>query len=168
MGGIFLAFSDFLMGSLDTSGEPCGSNVMKQINVDVIGSIFIDLFMLLVPVSLALPIAAHYAAPGKAPLAWLASAAAIYCLGCFLVTGMGNVPMNNTLAAATGAKQSAYWHETYLSRWTALNTVRTCACLAASAAYLVALVLLAETSSSASKTPPAEPTDTSLLMTERP
>ena len=46
VGGVFLAFSDFLMRSLREIGEPCGSNAMKAINVAVFRYVFIPMFML--------------------------------------------------------------------------------------------------------------------------
>ena len=59
---------------------------------------------------------------------WLLAGALFYFIGTFLVTGLGNVPLNEQLAAVTVTDADAVtvW-EYYLDRWTLLNTVRTVA-----------------------------------------
>lgn len=162
--GCFLDFSDFMMRSLAEAGEPCGSRVMKQVNVDVIGSVFIAQFIGMAPLSIALPIIGNALRLKRGPLLWLSFAAVCYCGGCFLVTGAGNVPMNNKLASFH--VPTLYWRQEYLPRWTALNTWRTAACLVTSAAYLVAFTLLADLSSAYHPTTPLlhTPPDASLLI----
>ena len=58
----------------------------------------------------------------------LLAGALSYIVGTFLVTGMGNVPLNNELAAASPDDAAARetWAR-YLVRWTRLNTARTIA-----------------------------------------
>ncbi len=62
--------------------------------------------------------------------------AVIYFVGTFLVTVMGNVPLNDQLAAvsATDPSAIALWDH-YLVRWTQLNTLRTVAPALALAAF---------------------------------
>ncbi len=59
-------------------------------------------------------------------------AAAIYLIGCFGVTMLGNVPLNNMLEslAAGSPEGQAFWNS-YISKWTLWNTVRTIACMLA-------------------------------------
>lgn len=59
-------------------------------------------------------------------------------IGMFVVTLIGNVPLNNRLDAAdpASAEGKAVWSD-YLTRWTLLNHLRTVACIA-SMALLVA------------------------------
>ena len=52
VGGIFLAFSDFLMRSLSRTGKVSGISVMQTINKKVSCIVFMSLFLGLVPVSL--------------------------------------------------------------------------------------------------------------------
>jgi uncharacterized membrane protein len=68
--------------------------------------------------------------------------ALLYVIGTFLVTGLGNVPMNNELAAvsATDAAAVAVW-EHYLERWTLLNAIRTIAAVAAVLAFTCGLII---------------------------
>mmetsp|Transcript_3977 Transcript_3977/g.15834 ORF Transcript_3977/g.15834 Transcript_3977/m.15834 type:complete len:129 (-) Transcript_3977:1323-1709(-) len=115
---------------------------MKSINVEVFHWVFMALFLGLVPVTLATAAVAATAMRGPWSR-WLYACAATYCVGCFLVTGAGNVPMNNELADLQGHAQSSYWTGTYVPRWTLLNTIRTVACVAASGCALVAYGLLA-------------------------
>jgi uncharacterized membrane protein len=56
----------------------------------------------------------------------------------------GNVPLNNQLAALapTATSQAlAFWKETYMTRWVALNSLRTLACFLASGFTLAALII---------------------------
>mmetsp|Transcript_16962 Transcript_16962/g.20800 ORF Transcript_16962/g.20800 Transcript_16962/m.20800 type:complete len:242 (-) Transcript_16962:203-928(-) len=136
VGGTFLSFSDFLMRSLKIAGEPAGSTVMKEINLQVFHYVFIPTFMALVPSTIITAIAGSI--PRGPWSKWLIASSVIYIFGCFLVTGMGNVPMNNQLAALTGSAQSQYWQHTYLPKWTLYNTIRTLACIASSVCSLIA------------------------------
>jgi uncharacterized membrane protein len=67
-----------------------------------------------------------------------------YLLGCFLVTVVFNVPMNNALAALPVASpdRAARW-TAYLANWTTWNHVRTAASLAAAALLTIASQSLA-------------------------
>ena len=64
-----------------------------------------------------------------------------YVAGTFLVTVLGNVPLNNRLAAALAAEPSAkgLWDH-YLVQWTKLNHVRTAAAMLAVLLYALGLM----------------------------
>ncbi|MEM7566237.1 MAG: anthrone oxygenase family protein [Pseudomonadota bacterium] len=136
LGGVFLAFSDFIMRALARS--PGGAEAMQSINREVFRVVFMALFLSMVPVSLILAIGAWMTAP--APVPFLV-AAALYVLGCFAVTAAGNVPLNNRLAGMDAATPEAqgWWQAEYGPRWTRLNTVRTLACFASAWLLLGAL-----------------------------
>ncbi len=70
----------------------------------------------------------------------IVAAALFYIVGCFLVTMMFNVPLNNALAAVNpdSVEGATLWKH-YLSRWTMWNTIRTAASLLAAAAFILAL-----------------------------
>lgn len=132
LGGVFLAFSDFIMRALGTTDG--GAEAMQAINREVFRIVFMTLFLGAVPLSLVLLVGAlRYGAHVT-----LALAAVVYLVGSFAVTVFGNVPLNNKLAAHDAASPDGarYFTEVYLPRWTRLNTVRTGACLAASALAL--------------------------------
>jgi len=67
--------------------------------------------------------------------------AVLYLVGTFLVTGLGNVPMNERLAAVSSTDSEAVpvWDH-YLDRWTLLNTIRTVAAGAASLMFTLGLM----------------------------
>lgn len=132
LGGVFLAFSDFIMRALGIAGGPAA---MQAINREVFRYVFIPLFFIMVPVSLVLGAGALTMAANPWPFV---AAAAIYIAGVFGVTGFFNVPMNNALAAldAASADGQRYWTATYLPNWTFWNSVRAGACLAAAALLL--------------------------------
>ena len=68
---------------------------------------------------------------------YLVAAGVVYVVGCVGVTMAFNVPRNNRLArvAAGSAEAEQVWKR-YLVEWTAWNTVRTVASLAATAALI--------------------------------
>ena len=140
VGGVLLAFSDFVMRALDKTSGAGGIEAMQSLNREVMRWIFMSFFLGLAPLSL------FFCAYG---LIWaeasfgvpLAIAGGLYFFGCFVLTVFGNVPMNNALGGLDAASEEAktYWSQTYLPRWTALNTLRTVACYAAAAVLLFGL-----------------------------
>ena len=66
--------------------------------------------------------------------------ALLYVVGCVLVTVMFNVPLNNKLKAVNpeSSDGTSLW-SAYLTTWTAWNTVRTVASLAASVLFILAI-----------------------------
>ena len=62
-------------------------------------------------------------------------------MGTFLVTGLGNVPLNDQLAAVFATDPAALdvW-EHYLGRWTMWNHVRTTAAMVAALLYALGLM----------------------------
>lgn len=139
LGGVFLAFSDFLMRSLQKTPGDAGMKVMQSINREVFRYVFIPVFLAMVPITLVLAVTAYALLP--APGLFMA-AAAIYVLGAFGVTMFGNVPMNNRLEASSADSKEgrAYWETRYLPYWTLYNTVRTAACVLSACVLLLALV----------------------------
>ncbi len=138
LGGVFLAFSDFIMRALRATGGAGGPEAMQAINREVLRYVFVPLLLAMAPISLALAIGA---ATTAAEPALFIGAAAIYLVGAFGVTIARNVPMNNALAALDpgSAEGLDYWRSSYLPRWTFWNSVRTVACLASSVLLLVAV-----------------------------
>lgn len=140
IGGVFLAFSDFIMRALSLTSGQGGVEAMQTINREVFRWVFMALFLGLAPVSLL--IAAYGAfgiGDGAGVLMMLAGL--MYFLGCFGVTVACNVPMNNALSGmeTSAAETRDYWIRTYLPRWTFWNTVRTIACGLSAALLLFAL-----------------------------
>lgn len=142
LGGVFLAFSDFIMRALAKTSGTGGVEAMQVINREVFHWVFMVLFIGMAPVSLLLGTYGAIWLGGTAGVL-MTLAALAYLLGCFGVTVGRNVPMNEALAGMdlTDAATGTYWTGTYLPRWTIWNSVRTVACFA-SAALLLGGVLL--------------------------
>ncbi|MEM7230022.1 MAG: anthrone oxygenase family protein [Planctomycetota bacterium] len=138
--GIFLAFSDFLMRSFDRSATVAGAEVMQVINREVFRTLFMVMFIGLVPLSMLLAVGAVFYTDGAARWFVIAGGAS-YIVGVFGVTAAGNVPMNNRLDGMDHTTEDAatYWKNTYIPRWTRFNTFRTIMCIVATVCWLLAL-----------------------------
>ncbi len=145
VGGVFLAFSDFIMRALSVTSGHGGAEAMQAINREVFRWVFMTLFLGLAVMSLALIVLAVLGQTGPAA-PFVAAAGLVYLLGCFGVTVVFNVPMNEALAGMDLSQDAtrAYWTGTYLPRWTFWNTVRTVACAVAAALLLFGLTMLAQ------------------------
>ena len=140
VGGVFLAFSDFVMRSLAlTSG---GVEAMQSINREVFRWIFMVLFIGLAPVSLFIAGYGGWVLGGQ-PGTLMLLAGVIYFVGCFGVTIFFNVPLNEALAGMDAQIDAtrACWKGTYLPRRTFWNSVRTAACAVSALRLLFALLL---------------------------
>lgn len=116
-----------------------GMRAMQGINEAAVGAPLMTLMFGTAVVAIALgattllteqPIAGH---------SWMLIGLAIYFVGVVVVTIVGNVPMNDALAAmsASDLKGHAYWG-TYLSHWTLINHLRTVTSAVAAIAFFVA------------------------------
>jgi uncharacterized membrane protein len=139
MGGVFFAFSVFVMKALSKLPPAQGIAAMQSINVVVLNPGFLLVFAgtAVACVVLAILACLRWSEPGAA---WLLAGGVLYVAGNFLVTMAGNVPLNDALAAVDpqGAGAAARWAD-YLSRWMVWNHVRTLTGAAALAAFIVAL-----------------------------
>ena len=139
LAGLYFAFSAFIMTSLGRIDQAAGISAMNAINVDIVRSSFLPLFLgtTLVSALLAGFAILRWSEPG----AWaLLAGGVIYVLGMFVVTMLFNVPLNDALAAVApaSAEGGAVWAR-YLRDWTLWNHVRTLACTAATALYILAI-----------------------------
>jgi len=150
VGGVFLAFSDFIMRSLSLTGGTGGVEAMQVINREVFRWVFMALFLGMAAVSLVI---VGYGATNLAhPSGGLILVAGlVYLIGCFGVTVFFNVPMNEALAGMNLSEDAthAYWTGTYLPRWTFWNTVRTLACGASAALLLFGLLWMTQAQAAA-------------------
>ncbi len=140
VGGIFFAFSSFVMKALARVPSAEGIAAMQSINVVVLNPSFLSAFigtavLSLVAAGLAL------AGWGRPPASFFLGGAIFYLVGTFLVTALGNVPLNDQLAAVSATDPGArdVW-ERYLGRWTMWNHVRTAAAMAAALLYSLGLM----------------------------
>ena len=141
VGGVFFAFSNFVMAALARLPVPQGIAAMNSINVTVINPWFMAVFLGTPVLSVILIIMAlfKWSEPGSL---LIIAASLIYIVGSFLVTMIFNVPLNDALAAAAPASSegAALWAR-YLKEWTWWNHVRTALPLAAMVLFIIALVV---------------------------
>lgn len=137
VGGVFLAFSDFIMRSLAITRGSSGVEAMQVINREVFRWVFMTLFVGMAAGSLAI-IGFGAFGPGGSAGTIIMLAGAVYLVGCFGVTLFFNVPMNEALADMELSSDATedYWVQTYLPRWTFWNSVRTVACTVSAALLL--------------------------------
>lgn len=139
VGGVFLAFSTFVMNALAQLPPSQGIAAMQRINVTVLNPLFLGTFM--GTALLATAAAVLCCTPWSGPRsAWLLAAGLLYLVGSFLVTVACNVPRNDRLARldAASPEASAYWSR-YVRDWTRWNHVRTASSMASSVCAAIAL-----------------------------
>ena len=142
IGGVFFAFSSFVMVALARLPPAQGIAAMQSINIVVINPVFLTTFMGTAVACVGLAVLSLLAwTPGGI---YAPAGCALYLIGTILVTMACNVPLNDRLAAvnAASAEGAALWTH-YVRRWTTWNHVRTAAALAASVAFIAALSLAA-------------------------
>ncbi|MDF2116238.1 DUF1772 domain-containing protein [Roseiarcaceae bacterium H3SJ34-1] len=140
VGGIFYAFSSFVMAALGRLPPAHGAAAMNAINVTVITPSFMIAFMGTALVSLVLA-GSSFFWWGQTGARVTFAASLIYLVGCFGVTTACNVPLNNRLAAITPQQEAVLWAH-YLDRWTLWNHVRTAASVVAAVLFTAVLFLI--------------------------
>lgn len=139
MAGIYFAFSTFVMTALGRLDQTAGIAAMNAINVDIVRSLFMPLFLGTTVASAALMVMGvlRVSEPGAVRMI---VGGGLYVIGMFVVTMVFNVPLNNTLAAVgPSAPEAASVWATYLKDWTFWNHVRTVASVVACALFIAAL-----------------------------
>jgi uncharacterized membrane protein len=140
VGGVFYAFSSFVMPGLERLPAAQGVAAMKEINITAEHPAFMVAFMGTTALCLYLGV--------RGVLDWgdtratlLVAGSALYLAGAFLLTIAYNVPLNNELAGLSphAADAAQRWQE-YLDQWNWANHLRGAASVAAAAAYLGALL----------------------------
>lgn len=133
-GGVFFAFSTFMMAALDRLGPSAAVAAMNSINRVILNPWFLGLFL-----------GTGAAGAAAAALAWMTGSSAaivaggaLYLAGSILVTGTQNVPLNDALARVEPGGEDAMWR-LYRERWTRWNHVRTAACAGATALFAAGL-----------------------------
>jgi uncharacterized membrane protein len=137
--GVFFAFSNFIMPAFARLSASQGMPVMQSINITVLNPLFLSIFTgtAVLICMLAAMAVFGYASAGTLRIV---AAALIYIIGCFGVTMMLNVPLNDALdkTDSLSAEGAAFWAD-FLISWTFWNSVRTFASLAAGALLISAL-----------------------------
>lgn len=138
-GGVFVAFSTFVMPALGDLPPSRGTAAMQSVNRAAMTPLFMALLFGTAALSAGLAVAGARA--WGEPHAWrLLAGAGLYLAGVIGTTIAFHVPRNDALAAVdpSSAEAPARW-ASYLSEWTAGNHVRAIAGLAAALAFADAL-----------------------------
>lgn len=139
IGGIYFAFSTFIMTSLASISTESGVAAMNAIDRVIVRSLFMPVFLGMVIISAVLVILAiRQWTMGAGSL--IIAGALFYVVASFISTIVFNVPLNDKLATFRGNEPAAaeFW-AVYLKDWTFWNHVRTIASLAASVAFMAAI-----------------------------
>jgi len=140
--GIFFAFSTFIMTAFSRIPAEQGIAAMNSINVTIVRSPFMALFLPTVILCIVIAVLAVINWRGGASSLMLAGAA-LYVFASFVSTIVFNVPMNDALAKVSGnGPEAVQLWTTYLRDWTLWNHVRTIASLLASVAFVRALMII--------------------------
>jgi uncharacterized membrane protein len=138
VGGVFFAFSNFVMPALARLPSAGGIAAMNSINVTVVTPVFMTaLFGTgLICVILVGGAIVGWSQPGAS---WLLAGALIYLVGGPIVTMVFNVPLNDALAAVdpAGSSAAAVWAG-YLRDWVMWNHVRAVTSVVALGCFIVA------------------------------
>lgn len=139
IGGVFFAFSVFVMKALALLPASQGIAAMQRINVVVLNPVFFGVFIGTAVFAAVCVLAGFF--PWGTPKSMLLLGAGLsYLGGSFGVTAAFNVPRNERLSsmAADSPQAAAYW-PVYVHEWTRWNHVRTAASLVSAACAAGAL-----------------------------
>ena len=140
--GVFLTFSSFVMPALARIAPASGVSAMQAINIVVVPSLFIKVYLLTTIVSALLMLAPAFG--GSEVATWLSCIAGVVSIaGSFGVTMLFNVPLNDALAVAKpdSAATALQWSE-YVRDWGTANTARALASTIASLIFFGAALRL--------------------------
>ena len=128
MSGLFFSYTCSVMPGLSRLDDFQYLSSLQSINRAIQNPVF---FIVFFGVLITLPIATYlkYSQPVSASFWFLLAATIIYYLGAFLVTAIGNIPLNNSLdriELATATKESLLsQRKIFEGKWTSLNLIRT-------------------------------------------
>ena len=136
-GGVFFAFSSFVMPGLGRLRPAEGTAAMQSINVTAVTPVFMTALFGTAALCVAV-LVVGIAALDESYGGYLVAGGALYLAGTILLTMTYHVPRNNALAAADPetAEGARVWAR-YLREWTRMNHVRSAAALAAAALLVV-------------------------------
>ncbi|MET9257123.1 anthrone oxygenase family protein [Streptomyces sp. NPDC003717] len=138
--GVFYAFSTFVMRGLSALPPAQGVAAMNAINTAAVRVPFMLLFLGTAALALAIGVVTCVVWPAEGAVLLLVGSA-LYLVGSFGVTVAANVPRNAALLRQEpGSAEAAGQWGRYVREWTAWNHIRTAASVAATAAYVLALV----------------------------
>lgn len=140
-GGVFFAFSSFVLPALARLDPPEGVAAMQAVNVAaIVPSFMAALFGTAAGCVVVAALAASRIDEPAAP--WLLAGSLAYVVGAIGTTMAFNVPRNESLArlAPTGVDVASAWRR-YVREWSIGNHVRAATSLAAAALLVIGLLV---------------------------
>jgi uncharacterized membrane protein len=138
-GGVFFAFSSFVMPALARLRPAEGTAAMQSINLTAVTPAFMTVLFGTGALCVAV-IVAGLAGLGESYGRWLVAGGVLYLAGTIVLTMLYHVPRNDALAAVdTATRDAASLWERYLSEWTGGNHVRAVAGAAAAALLVIGI-----------------------------
>ena len=125
IGGVYFAFSFFVMHSLNKHNPSEAIKIMNSINQVILKSPFIILFFFSSFIAFALFFDNLIS---KTLISDQGFASLIFIVGMFLCTAMKNVPLNDKLASFNNSLSPEHEWNYYYKNWTMWNHVRTASC----------------------------------------
>jgi uncharacterized membrane protein len=139
MGGVFFAFSSFVMPALGRLPAAQGIAAMQSVNVTAVRPAFMTGLFGTALLSAGLVVYA-LVTWGDRRAVLLAVGGVLYLVGTIGLTIAYHVPLNDALAAVDpGSVEAGELWVRYLRDWTRANSVRSAAALGAAVAYILAL-----------------------------
>jgi uncharacterized membrane protein len=139
MGGVFFAFSAFVMAGLNRLPADQGVRAMQSINVTAVRPPLMITLFGTAALCVALVVRAALTWGGRRSTILLVGAG-LYLIGVVMMTAAYHVPLNDVLAKVdpNSAAAVAKWQD-YVRNWTAWNWVRAAAGVGAAVAFTLAL-----------------------------
>ena len=125
LGGVYFAFSFFVMQSLNEIDHKEAIKAMSSINLVILKSPFMILFFFSSFIALALFLKSIFA---YEILSSRGFASIVFLIGMFLCTAIKNVPLNDKLASFNDSLSPEIEWNYYYKNWTMWNNVRTASC----------------------------------------
>ena len=137
MAGLFCAFSNFMMKALASLSPATGVATMQAINALILNPAFFAVFFGTAILSL-IALAMGIGSIDQPVSRWAIVGGSVYVCGCFAVTALFNVPLNNRLAAVdAGSEEAVAVWDDYRVRWTRWNHVRSISTIVSTLAFVM-------------------------------
>ena len=133
LGGVYFAFSFFVMQSLNEIDNKEAIKAMSSINLVILKSPFMILFFFSSFIALALFLKSIFA---YEILSSRGFASLVFLIGMFLCTAIKNVPLNDKLASFNDSLSPEIEWNYYYKNWIMWNHVRTASCFLSMAILL--------------------------------
>ena len=133
LGGVYFAFSFFVMQSLNEIDHKEAIKAMSSINLVILKSPFMILFFFSSFIALALFLKSIFA---YEILSSRGFASLVFLIGMFLCTAIKNVPLNDKLASFNDSLSPEIEWNYYYKNWIMWNHVRTASCFLSMAILL--------------------------------